>query len=187
MNKIIPILITGILVLSGIGTCTALSYPTSSSYKQLVSQESNIKKILEIPYMIVHVKEIYGTVDEPQYRPLANVTVMVRDSLFGIFWEYTWSGTTGESGSTPPIWIVNSIKYWVTISKDGYHTYKCSSSKKVSVLGDWKIDVNFTMAEDGSPFVFSQNNPSPQNQQQISQQINQLLQNIILHQQTASR
>ena len=81
------------------------------------------------------------------------MTVRVRDSLFGIFWEYTWSGTTGETGSTPIIWIVNSIKYWVTISKDGYHTYKCSSSKIVSALGDWGIDVNFTMAEDGSPFI----------------------------------
>jgi hypothetical protein len=153
MNKIIPISMIMILALSGIGTFTAMSYPTSSSYKQLVSREPNIKKILEIPYMIVHVKEIYGTVDEPQYRPLANVTVRVRDSLFGIFWEYTWSGTTGESGSTPIIWITNSIKYWVTISKDGYHTYGCSSSKIIFALDQWTIDVNFTMAEDGSPFI----------------------------------
>jgi len=183
----IPILIIGILVLSGIGTCTAMSDTTPSSYKQLVNQESKIQKISQIPYMVVHVEEIYGTVDEPEYRPLANVTVMVRNSLFGIYWEYTWTGTTGEDGNTPIIWISSFIKYCVAISKDGYHTYKCKSSKIVSVLGDWAIDVNFTMAQDGSPFIFSQNNPSPQNQQQINKQINQLPQNIILHQQIVNR
>jgi len=179
MKQIFILITIGIIILSGIGISTAT--PCSQLTNHQINQESNIKKKLEIPYMIVHVKEIYGTVDEPQYRPLANVTVRVRDSLFGIFWELTWSGTTDETGSTPIIWIVNSIKYWVTILKDDYHTYKCSSSKLISALGDWKIDVNFTMAEDGSPFIFSLN-PSFQNQlnnQQSSHQVNQKIYSLV--------
>ena len=144
------------------------AFSINESQKQTIKRDSEIKELLQIPYMIVHVKEIYGTVDEPQYRPLANVSVSVRDSLFGIFWEYTWSGITNESGSTPIIWISSFIKYRVSILKDGFHTYRCKSVKKVKVLGDWAIDVNFTMAEDGSPFI---------------KQINQLPYNfIMLHQ-----
>ncbi|HWR26932.1 MAG TPA: carboxypeptidase-like regulatory domain-containing protein [Candidatus Thermoplasmatota archaeon] len=167
-KPLIGVSILAVVLLVMGSSIPVFAYSTNEHRKQLIKQDSDAEELLQIPYMIVHVKEIYGTVDEPQYRPLANVTVRVRDSLFGIFWEYTWSGTTGESGSTPIIWITNSIKYWVTILKDGYHTYGCSSSKIIFALDQWTIDVDFTMAEDGSPFI---------------KQINQLPHNsLILHQ-----
>jgi hypothetical protein len=130
---------------------------------------------LIFPVIVVHVNEIYGTVDDPQYRPLANVTVEIKSSLFGIFWCLWWDGTTDGSGTTEQVEIpgltvslLSPTSCKVTVSKDGYHTYGCLPSKIVKTTNLGRYDVDFTMAEDGSPFV-----------QQISQgnqQSNQLLQ-----------
>jgi hypothetical protein len=168
MKPLIGVSILAVILLVISVSVPVFAYSFHEPQKQSIKQDSEPKKLLQIPYMVIHVREIYGTVDEPQYRPLANVSVSVKDSLFGIFWEYTWSGVTNGSGNTPIIWISSFIKYRVSILKVGYHTYKCKSVKKVKVFGDWAIDVNFTMAEDGSPFI---------------KQINQLPYNfIMLHQ-----
>jgi hypothetical protein len=102
--------------------------------------------------MVVHVKEIYGTVDDPQYRPLANVTVEIK-TVFPF-----WRGKTDESGTTAEVIVSHSIKYKVMVSKDGYHTYGCLPYEIVKTTDTWtsdirRYDVYFTMAEDGSPFV----------------------------------
>jgi hypothetical protein len=140
---------------------------TLSSQKQLESRESKNLEKLQFWYLIVHVKEIYGTVDDPQYRPLANVTVEIKDSIFGIIWEFFWNGTTNENGEIV-IDIINALLYKVTISKDGYHTYKCRPSQIVMTGDQFEYHVYFTMAENGSPFT-KQSSQSSQQQKLLKQ------------------
>ena len=118
------------------------------------NRESGNKGTLQFYFLRVYVKEIYGTLDNPQYRPLANVTVLVNSSIFCIIWQFHWSGKTNESGTTGGIYVA-PIYFMVTVSKDGYHTYKCKPFKIVfiDVLPYGYVDVYFTMAENGSPFV----------------------------------
>jgi hypothetical protein len=184
MGKIIPIFIVSILVLSGIGVSTVMSCPTLSSQKQLVSQESKNKVKLIFVSIQTHVIEIYGTVEEPQFKPLADVSVEIESSIFGIFWVYEWSGTTNESGTIISCSLGEFMSYKVTIAKDGYHTYECLPFEILYVeMGHFHV--YFTMAEDGSPFTqqISQNaqqsNPSSISQQN-SQTSNQLLNNLML-------
>lgn len=132
------------------------------------------------PVMVVHVNEIYGTVDDPQYRPLDNATIEIKCTYLGLIWFSYWSGTTDKYGTTEQvaipdrdgnngeIWIPSPTMHKVTVSKDGYHTYGSLPFKIVKKPNQGRCDVNFTMAEDGSPFV--------KQISQGSQQSNQLLQ-----------
>ncbi len=191
MGKIIPIFIVSSLVLSGIGMSTVMSCLTLSSQKQLVSQESENKLKLIFVCIETHVTEIYGTVEEPQYRPLANVSVEIESSIFYIFWVHEWSGTTNESGTIISCPLGEFMSYKVTATKDGYHTYGCLPFE-IFYVEMGHFHVYFTMAEDGSPFTqqISQNtqqsNPSSISQQN-SQTSNQLLNNLILSHQRTSR
>ena len=143
---------------------------------------------LIFPVMVVHVNEIYGTVDDPQYRPLDNVTVKIKCTYLGLIWISYWSGTTdkygttkqvtipdpnGNNGNNGEIQIFPPTKYKITVSKDGYHTYGSLPFKIVKKPNQGKCNVNFTMAKDGSPFVKQINHGN-------QQQINQLLENLIL-------
>lgn len=170
MKKILILAVVGVLILSGLGITAVTSGTTLSSQKRLESRESENKETPINPVMVVHVKEIYGTVDDPQYRPLANVTVELAYSVFGIIWQFLWSGTTNESGTTEEVMVLNSIWFKVTVSKDGYHAYGISPSKKVRTTNLLKYDVYFTMAEDGSPFVQQISSQSSQQNSQAQSQ-----------------
>ena len=116
-----------------------------------IIQETENKEKLQFWWIFVHIQEIYGTLDDPQFRPLANVTVEVDSSAFGIFWRPFWSGRTDKNGEAD-VPIIDSLLYKVMVSKEGFHTYKCLPFV-VIISGDYfYYDVYFTMAEDGSPF-----------------------------------
>jgi len=159
----------GVLVFSGFGVAAVTSERTLSSQDQLECKESGNAEVLVFPFMDIHVEEIYGTLENPQYRPLPDVTVESKYSLFGIIWLFHWRGITHENGATGDIMIENSIMYKITVSKDGYHTYKCSSTQILKTSDLWHYDVYFTMAKDGSPFT-QHIDVHAQSQSSISQQ-----------------
>lgn len=150
---ILTALVVGFLVLGGFEVATVTSGPTLSSQKQLENRESENLEKLQSPVIVVHVREIYGTLDNPQYRPLANVKVKISDG--GLFWmNLYWSGTTDENGTTKEIKVIRGFCYKVFVSKYGYHAYKSPSWDVIGIDEGIKIyDVYFTMAENGSPFV----------------------------------
>jgi hypothetical protein len=174
-------LVVGFLVLSGLGAAAVTSEGTLSSQDQLEFKESGNTEELVFPFMDIHVEEIYGTLENPQYRPLPDVTVESKDSLFGFIWSFHWRGITHENGATGDIMIINSIMYKITVSKEGYHTYKCSSTQILKTTDLWHYDVYFTMAEDGSPFtqhidVHAQSQSGSQQSLASSSSQNELLQ-----------
>jgi parallel beta-helix repeat protein len=170
-KEILILIIVGILILSGFGVVVVTSVPTLSYQKEMERQKSENKEKLQFWFLKVHVKEIYGTVDDPQYRPLANVTVELTDSIYGIIWHFDWNGTTDESGETEWIMIFPSVIYKVTVSKDGFHTYKCRPFTIFAIEDqpDY-VDVYFTMAEDGSPFIQPISQSNLQSNSKSSQQ-----------------
>ena len=100
----------------------------------------------------VHVEEIYGTIEDPQYRPLPNVTVEIKIWDL-IYWYLLWKGTTDESGKTEDVHTVWGLSHKVMVSKEDYHTYKCRPVYGfITEPGVFLYEVYFTMAEDGSPF-----------------------------------
>ncbi|KYK19981.1 hypothetical protein AYK24_04530 [Thermoplasmatales archaeon SG8-52-4] len=112
------------------------------------------KKSLVFPCIEVNVEEIYGTIDNPKYKPLPNVSVEIESSIFGIFWNFVWSGKTDEIGTTGDVVVsAAGLYYKITVSKDQYHTYKCNPELVIFIeSGVFNFEEYFTMAEDGSPF-----------------------------------
>lgn len=180
-------MVVGILILSGLGIGAVSSDAlidnqmpddeTLSSQKQ-GSQVLESREILLFVWIKVHVKEIYGTVENPEYRALANVTVEIKLSLYGIMWLFYWNGTTNESGGTITLTDPDGFFHKVKVSKEGYHTYKCLPFTIIFIEWMGVYDVYFTMAEDGSPFVqqISQNNQKQLKQPQLDE-VESVLQN----------
>ena len=118
--------------------------------------------------IIVYVTEIFGTVDNPQYRPLSDVTVRIRASIFenGGFYLFPFSkGQTDDGGCYSISWqsplyspFIFSHSNLIMISKEGYHAY---ASKSYQILwrtpGGYDERLYFTMAADGSPFTKQSN------------------------------
>ena len=178
MKKILPLFVVGILVLSGLGVAAVSNdtlrdnqMPDETLSSQLGSQVSESREILLYAWIKVHVKEIYGTVENPKYRALANVTVKIKWSLCGIIWLSYWNGTTNESGMTITETDPGGLFHKVKVSKEGYHTYKCLPFTILLIAEMGVYDVYFTMAKDGSPFVqqISQNNQKQLKQPQLDE------------------
>jgi hypothetical protein len=124
---------------------------TLLSKKQLESKESENLEKLQFPVVVVHITEIYGTLDDPQRRPLANVKVKITEFPQ---WRAYWRGTTTENGTTEEIKVERGFLYFVYVSKYGYHVYGYPSHKTVGIdEGIKTYDVYFLMAENGSPFT----------------------------------
>lgn len=85
-------------------------------------------------------------------KPLPNVIVKLRDISF-LWWKVIWKGTTDESGKTEEVTLTWGFLYKVTVSKCNYHTYG-NSYEMIPAMEFRRYDVYFTMAEDGSPFVY---------------------------------
>ena len=148
---ILTVLVVGLLVLSGFGLATVTSGPTLLSQKQLENRESENLEKLQFPVIVVHIREIYGTLDDPQNRPLANVKVKIREIPHLMAY---WSGTTDENGTTEEIKVERGFVYQVIVSKYGYHVNKYPSWDTIGIDEGIKIyDSYFIMAENGSPFV----------------------------------
>jgi hypothetical protein len=178
MKKILILAIVGILVFSGIGTAGITSEPLTS-HKQMQCQRLENKEKLQFAYINVHVKEIYGTFDNPQYRPLANVEVTIEQSTWIFFWELEWKGTTNENGTTGDILLNNgeANTFKTTITKEGYHAYGCLPFHiDYFEPGVFFIDVYFTMADDNGPFIKSVSQQSSNKQNLLC---NLLLQQMV--------
>jgi hypothetical protein len=150
-KKILKLIVVGILVLSGFGVSAVTSGPILLSQKQLESRGSENLEKRQYPIIVVHVTEIYGTLDNPQWRPLANVKVKI--TIIPIWWKIYWSGTTDENGTTEEIEVERGFLYEVIVSKIGYHTYKHPPLKDIGIDEIKRYDVYFLMAKNGSPFV----------------------------------
>lgn len=109
--------------------------------------------------LTVHVNEIFGTIDNPQFRPLEGVLVKVKLLPFGSFCFPFCRGITNSDGwfciawqgwMPFPLWIDPT---YTIVSKSGFHAYGSKPYKVNPQLGCWFIDVYFTMAADGSPFT----------------------------------
>jgi len=119
----------------------------------------NSKPLYGCGALIVHVKEIFGTIDDPQFRPLADVLVKVKMQPFGSFF-FPWCGGITDSdgdfviawqGWMPfPLWIDPT---YTIVSKGGYHAYGSKPYKINPQLGTWFINIDFIMAANGSPFT----------------------------------
>ena len=115
--------------------------------------------------IIVYVTEIFGTVDNPQYRPLSGVTIKIRASLFeyGGFYLFPFSKGQTSGGCYMCLWqgfppFLFSQSNLVMISKEGYHAYSSKPYQICRTPGSGSdVRLYFTMAEDGSPFTKQSN------------------------------
>lgn len=124
----------------------------SEIYIEKCSEKEEEKLYPPWGQLIVNVKEIYGTLENPRYRPLQNVTVIFKLSMFGFYYSHYRTLYTDETGKNG-VWTPPGLAYKVIISKEGYHAYECKPFKKGIRPGEEYVQVYFTMAEDGSPFT----------------------------------
>jgi hypothetical protein len=148
---VLMVFIGGILVLSEFAGAVGTSTISSLSQKQLKSQKSESIISLQYPVIVTHVRELYGTIDNPQYRWLGDVDVKI--IVIPRWWETYWSGITDENGTTDKVKVELGILYKVIISKDNYSAYKDESYHALGPKEIKEYHVYFTMVEDGSPFV----------------------------------
>jgi len=163
------IIAVGLLIVFVTTSMPALASPSLNATK---NQENNLKESLGkqatstplkkslwgVSDILVTVKEVFGTVDNPQYRNLPGVKVIIRASFSGIFYLFPFSrGRTDGYGEYGVGWnnaLLRAGLYdKVIISKIGYHTYKCKSYQTFTTPGGYCQFVYFTMAKNGSPFT----------------------------------
>jgi hypothetical protein len=125
-----------------------------------IGPECTFLKYVGTNVIFTHVTELYGTPDEPQYRPLPGVTVKIKRVPF--FWNI-WRGLTDETGTTEKAKVSPVSSYKVIVSKNNYLVYGSISHSIVHThITPYTHHVNFTMVKDDSPFVQQYNSQSSQ-------------------------
>ena len=97
------------------------------------------------PVIVVHVTEMYGSPENPQYRNLPNVTVKIKEGP--LWWKTYWSGKTHENGTTEQVNVELGFLYKIIVSKQGYIVF---NDDNYAVVGPYEIKeyhVYFTMVE----------------------------------------
>ena len=100
--------------------------------------------------LVVTLQEIYGTKDNPQYRPLADVTVTARCLDISKTKAQDMTGEKGYcvlGGLRPGLYMVNA-------KKDGYIDVSSGvkQCRMIIVNAGYTTYVKFTLAENGSPW-----------------------------------
>jgi len=135
----------------------------SGSEKQVSSQglllaDHQQSRLYGVGAVTVHVKEIYGTLKNHQIRPLEGALVRVQVLPFGpclIPWD---RGRTDSDGTFLICWqgfvpFPLGHETYSIVSKAGYHLFGSRSYKANPQFGFWFVNVDFTLAANGSPFL----------------------------------
>ncbi|HIH28315.1 MAG TPA: hypothetical protein HA260_00775 [Thermoplasmata archaeon] len=162
-NKINKIIAVGLLIVFVLTSMTALvsstnNFEESPIAKQVPSTPPQ-KPLWGWSGIDVHVQEIFGTLENPQYCPLSDVKIRIRLSVFeygGFYLIPFFSGKTDEHGfylTTPWYESFSFGSCLITISKKGYHPYNSKPYQTFTTPSGYWQDVYFTMTKDGSPFT----------------------------------
>ena len=148
---------------------SAISTTTSNHIKPTTIAKK-IELLWGLSLIYITVKEIFGEIDNPQYRPLPDVEVTAIGGFPGILGGI-FNKTTGEDGECL-FYTMGPGVYLIKASKEGY-TDISSGIKRFRILKVNPAQVyyfTFTLTEDGSLFV----KQSRQTRQQCDSSIAQI-------------